>query len=525
MNRTICLTSIVLCLIFIHLVSAQGSDYTTNKISLSGAAINELITQDINRDGTKELIIQQGKELLVYQSTTDIAKSDLEPISRFILPDEIFLWDIGQLTDNGPVELIGLTPQGVKFFPYTDKGFINHQIPVNIPLTSTIFSGQLNSAPLYQKLLFNLNNDNLTDLIIPGSNKFILVYQKEPGKFEMVQEITVKPTHQIGIGDTLFDVNKAEVSLPLIYQACINEDKIPELLILQNGAATIYQLTDNGQYIKLNYPLTDKTEHTEELILGLGDRGSRRDQDFDYNLPPLLGDINNDGLTDLVLADTDDSLIAVYLNRKLQLAPFAPQKPDHIKRINGWLIDYQLTDINHDNFLDLIVIQMKKVNILSGLQILLAHQVDWSMDVYLARPAYKSEDTNRIYAESPDYTMNLSVPFTFAVNPNFLKFQTPLILSLDGDFNRDGLKDLLIRCQPEQPLKIFYGTSRQVFNSTPGISIKLNAGTDCMPDSLPYGKPVITDLNNDGHDDIIVCQKKKGDNPIAQYLIELFIWK
>lgn len=500
------------CLLMLTIPTIIGAEPAQQKfqhfsIEIKNSPIDNIIIKDLDNDPDAlrrdEIIIQQGKEISVYTINSPAAGFKLQ--ASFRMPDEVFVYDLEDINGDKIRELVVLMPDGVSYFPFKDGGFISPSLP--LLKTATVFVGALSGEPLFQHFVKDLDDDGDNDFIIPAPGKFVLAIQKEPGRFEPTGEIPIKTDHQVKRGESLFEPLESSVFFPATLPGRVNEDKRDDLIIFKDNAVSIYYQDNKGW----------NSSGAGEIDLSLVRRKKKKVRAFNYDLTPLLGDINADNLTDVVISHGGKGVTGVYLNKKNPRAPFIHKKPDLIKRIKGWTIDHELTDLNSDGRADLVLVQMKKVSVLGGLRMLLAHSVNWKIAVYLARTK-----GNKIYPASPDYSRSISVPFTLSLSTSSIRVQTPYLISFTGDFNGDNLKDFFLKDSFSNKVKVYFGNKKRVFNKSPNMVLDLSQVKGLMPAGMPYAKPIITDLNNDGISDIVVHQQDfEGKN----HLIEVFISK
>ncbi|MEK7449350.1 MAG: VCBS repeat-containing protein [Planctomycetota bacterium] len=536
-------------------------------LEFKNTAVDEIILEDLNNDGRLELIIQQQRKLDIYSLTADVsAAPKWQQVSDFNLPVDVCLMDLADITGDKIPELVTITPAGISYFSFNNKSFADR--PVHLLDIRTIALGSRlggTDTPLFNKFLTDLDNDGDVDMVIPALSgqqaDLIIVRQTSPDPiggpapmligaspaiFEVIQKIPVETANMIRIEETLFEPLKTSIAFPLINFADINGDKKVDLLMCQNDFISIRLQNDEGRF-ELNRDIL-----SQKLDFSLGKRSKSEQSNLAYQLGPLIKDINQDGGVDLVVSDEGEGLTAIFLNRgdfkSDQAAPvlvpplagqggaetaafFDSRKPEQIKRVKGWIINHQLTDLNNDGFQDLILIQMHKVGVMGGLRLLLAQEVNWEINVYLARPLIPLPDGHRgvgeaakikIYPDNPDYSRTFSVPFTASVSASQFDFQTPCLLRFDGDFNNDGLKDLVVKDGPEDKIKIYFGNNNEIFNNEPAVSLPMSTPPDYLPVSKdkPYGEPIVADLDRNGKDDIIVLHRDFGSQ---NYFLDVFL--
>ena len=243
-------------------------------------------------------------------------------------------------------------------------------------------------------------------------------------------------------------------------------------------------------------------------LLFIPEDAANQEIDFGYTLAPIISDINKDGCADIIFSDDREGTVYVYLNQFNTAKTFFAKTPTQIIRTNNWIIEHNLIDLNGDSLDDLVLVQMNKLGVMGGLQAILAKTLEWEVVVYLARPG--KDAASEIYPKSPDYVRSIKLPFSFSYSSSLSlgrslpKIQSPYIWSLMGDFNGDKIRDLLLS-STESQMVIYPGDKQQIFNKevlAPLNLLSVNQGYKLM--GMPYGAPIISDINNDGKSDIII---------------------
>ncbi|MBI4713224.1 MAG: VCBS repeat-containing protein [Planctomycetes bacterium] len=491
-----------LCVFVVNELSAQDFNFNHKQIQFSGQ-IQDIIIKDIDYDKQQEIIIQSGRGLFIYNPNSGKAQA-------IILSDDIFIYDIADITADTGLEVVGITPKGVVYLPMNTPGAKWSAIIE----TATIFSAKGGAVvtPVYQEFVSN-------GLIsIPGNQGFILARLRQgsggrarhsqsdggqtekqaDSRFEIFRTLSMPARSDITYDETsVFVPLSNEISLPNINWVDVNADGRDDVVTISDNKLYYYLLGSDSSPIS--------TTAKPDGYVKLGESRKKRDNAF-YELIPFVKEMNGDGVVDIITADGGDGLITIYLNPQLKTEL---SKPTQIIRTNNWIVQYGLTDLNNDKLQDLTVVQMRKLGVLGGLEALLAHSVDWEIAVYLA----VNRETG-FYPQSPDYVKVFNVPFTFSLAGGVsnrkrsaiaAEFQTPYLWSLEGDYNKDGLNDLLISDAAGAKIQIYAGANKGVFNSAPAIELDIpSAAQGFKLIGMPVGEPFVADINNDGKDDIVI---------------------
>ncbi|MFA5794728.1 MAG: VCBS repeat-containing protein [Candidatus Brocadiia bacterium] len=464
-----------LLVISASMLFADGFAFQPGQIDVNGP-VDNIIVQDINNDSRPELIIQNKRQLLVYKPSEAAGYALANTV---ILPDNIFIYDI-----SGAI--FGVTPEGLVKSGFGDLGKFTPELSA-----PTIFRGKPNDKPIYRKFIYPE-----LGAFIPCENRFSLARLID-NQYKIAANIPYLMRTSVNYNEqSVFEPVTTRTSLPRLIIADINGDGNNDVLALTTSDIRCF--INDGRWVSSSV-LQAKAADSNEINI----------------IAPVIEDINNDKKADIVTADSSEGVITVYL---------APEfgKPAQIIRTGNWIVSDSLIDLNNDGLRDLVLVQMKKLGVLGGLQAFLAHSVDWEMVVYLARPGSG-------FPKSPDYVREFNVPFTLNISGSGnisgskainYTFQTPYLWSFSGDFNKDGLKDLLISTA-DGKLQIYPGVAGRVFEREPAQEILLASIKDGFKlTGMPQGEPIVNDLNNDGVSDIIVQLTNPATNATR---LEIFI--
>lgn len=473
---------------------------------------NWFITPDMDNDGLNEFIIQTDRRLDIYQSS-NTTKPELKKISSFQLPENIWMYHYFRFPNEKFGGLIGMTPEDVIYLPF-NNGLFQKQ-PKTIIKFADVFESETKEDILFQKTLTTPLLQKFTYdswFIIPRQRKlFLIPIEQAPNKLlKQVIDIPTNASHQMG--DELTEPVYSTVSLPLFYFTDIDNDQKKDLVIYFDNYFSIFLYNNANQFNQIS---------NKRIDVALSRRRKQEQElEFNYEIVPILKDINNDSLPDILLSDGSKGLTAVYLNKGKDKGFFLSQKPDYIKRTKGWLISADLTDLNNDGHPDLVLLIMRKVGVASGIKMLLAHSINWEMEIYLGQ---NSGNSLQLFPDNPNYTQTMNVPFTLALtNTDELKLQTPFILDFHHDFNGDRINDLLLKQSNQKELAVYFGHKEGAFNRNPDITCLLQAPGELTATGLPYGQPLIYDFNKDGKSDIVIHQQDFAER---HHFFEFFLSK
>jgi hypothetical protein len=216
------------------------------------------------------------------------------------------------------------------------------------------------------------------------------------------------------------------------------------------------------------------------------------------------GDLNHDGKVDLIKSVwlNEASFLPGVPSGKVVVGTYfagkdgrIPSEPNQVFRKNDWLRALPVVDVDGDGFVDMVLGYSDLENRESFIKEATTGQVDYRLDFYFYRRGTG-------FSASPDFRRNLTIQLERIVP--FLSWSLPDNLErsfkLDGDFNGDGKRDLLVSDQTDAISVYFFISREEGFSLRPDLRFKCpELIEDCQ----------IADLNNDGISDLIVKFAKK----------------
>jgi hypothetical protein len=210
-------------------------------------------------------------------------------------------------------------------------------------------------------------------------------------------------------------------------------------------------------------------------------------------------DINADNRKDLILWKTSGELFDLKTNVMVfirQEDGNLPQRPNQILRCKGvpFDMDYRkwhasiLSDINDDGLLDIVLLDLKTkpLSVSTFIETVVSKGLDFVISV---RPFKKDKG----YSEHADFMLDVT-----AMLPIFGGVAD--FITLDGDFNADGRKDLIVRRTLSQCDIYLSSSASGFFDLKPKLQLQVPQ----------QGRMFVEDLNNDGISDIYLIDYEKG---------------
>ena len=328
----------------------------------------------------------------------------------------------------------------------------------------------------------DLNGDGLSELLVPRPDGVTLLRQDAQGRWLPGGFLRTRARGQLL---TMFRRRVAGYDLPAVFllaaaAAPAGQHRWREIVAFNDGVLYLFQPGGDGA-------AGEPPAVQQDL---------QPPQPFDPKLPydpPLqliaAQDLNGDGLVDLVFTKTKpgDSEFNARTRTLIHYGQPGPapagvrfaSEPDQVYDSEGFSLPF-LVDLNRDGRPDLVLVNVE-VNFWTAIKALIARSVTAEAGFYLM-------SGQRQYPRRPDATGQFSVKFS-------LGRATHQPIALFGDFNGDGLPDLLLSLDKER-LGVHWGQAKEFWSGR---------ADEIIQDLLPVRpeRVRIVDLNGDGKDDLI----------------------
>lgn len=265
----------------------------------------------------------------------------------------------------------------------------------------------------------------------------------------------------------------------------LNNDGLDDLFACKNNKGNIqcnvyFQTNDGGFSLKLSK--------------------SYEENEWDWRKWTCIRDINKDGNVDIIKnhwldepgfipgADSGKVVVQIFMadsNGNI------PEKAQYIFRKNDWTPSMPIVDIDGDGFIDL-VLGYGQFDSKEGIKkAIIAKKLDHTLRFHF----YDGKG----FAKNPDFETKISVTLPqrgpiFASRNNRVKDR----MNLDGDFNGDGKRDLLVMDKADKASVYFFISRKKGFSKKANMRFKIKRMRGI----------IISDLNKDGISDLIVSEDK-----------------
>jgi len=469
--------------------------------------------EDLNGDGYLDLFVlnlkgdaRDSTSFTVYINNK--GKFDTKPSSLLMLSRNQVLFDFGNILSGKELELITLSGDSMRVYSLKNEQYYHS---VSYSLKNNLLGIPAFRNALRFKFVQKIRTGDSTNFLIPGMNKFTLyTFGKKGikklktlnsgGTASYYQRWNAMEKH---IGEYL----NVSISPPFYQINDVNGDGKLDIVFYSGAKLSVFLQGSRGFTSNPTYwsYLNLKDSEGKPVILNKTDREKREW----YTLLSIT-DSNNDGALDVFIKKQDSrqsifdpsSQMHIYYGKLEGQTLSFPQKPDKIIVSEGFQFNIDFADIDGNGYEDIAIPAMKM-----GLFKLIAMLVTRSATISVN--FYKNDGT---FPDLPTVIRDISMSFDFSGD-----FKTP-VFDYEGDFNGDGVKDLLT--SPEEGwVGVHYGGGDEFFPEEPDEEFEM---------LLPRNgnRIQIEDFNNDGLSDIIYrfdLQDNRDDD--QRDLIKVFIQK
>lgn len=431
----------LLVFLFIPVTLSFGFYYQRIPLQIKGK-IRHVYFKKVNADNKPDLIVMhsvRGPEK--YQRYLSVflnrdASSPFIPDYTFEMSDQISFFDFAQL-DAEQKGFFFLQSDGLFFYPWHQDSPGTE--PVCLLSSVPCFSFVDPMRVLCHPMIFDLDQDSLSDVIIPGIQQIHIFRQDSTRNFQPPPNTPLMLASHINYSDP----HSFCFSMPQIYVNNMHPQKGDELCVWTSHFLHTFSIE--------NYQELQKVNTTCEILSGTYSQNKAK-----QTITPLLIDMNHDQYTDLLLSVKSPNYfpysmnqMQVYLNKQGEFS----DQPDQILSANNINGEYIFHDFNLDSTLDTGLLQMN-IGLKEVIKFLLLGRLKAKMDIYCA-------------GKGSQFPNKPNAHFAFEWRPSLMTIigKKAFLLNLNGDYNGDGLKDFMVGVFPEH-IQIYLGKSNGLFDET-----------------------------------------------------------
>jgi len=459
----------------------------------AGNRCDRLVAHDVNRDGRPDLLVQSGRDLHVFLFEKGLGP---KPQHSLRLDPTVFLWTLGALDGQKFPALFTAGSRGVQVHAFDGRAFA--AAGTDAIVHPSIFEGTCAEAKPAVHLDFapDLDGDGLSDVLLFLKDELFLMKQHPGAEFRCRQKLPLPVDVAVLVPWAPHQKLTELAAVPVLTLGDVDGDGRRDLVYYRDESIGVFKQDTEGRY-----------RSVENMDLTVEKR-KRRSRFFQFDIPPKVGDFNADGMLDLALVYPSKGRLHLYYGRAGR-TDFT-EADDVVKVADGWSTGVYLEDLNGDGKQDLVLGVVRKLGLTDGIQVFLSGRVGLELHVY-------PMDAKGRFVKDPVQELPFSIPYSFQVTRETMQLDLVFRPNFRGDFNRDGLRDMLVSSD-EKTLLIHPGVREQFIRKESSGSISMNP-----PAGVSITEPFVTDFNGDGVSDLVLKHTLSTDPP--RHALELKLSK
>jgi len=479
------------CLFSFEGFSESAGLFSAHYITVEGKILS-VISTDLDDKESAEIVVlnktgvypNEKRWIFIYRAETSAQYSTTDS-QRWEVDHAATMFDVGDVAPSPGKEIFFLTDLGISYYAQEGDGKFSTtpHILLSYP-TITVFpsAGSLPRGRLFA----DWKRNGRKMLLLPQFTSLLFFGRDDYEKWRMTDKVTIAPrtflfsNHPDDGAFRDFSIH-AEFRLPRIFTEDFNGDNLQDLLLTEQESLTVYLRRLDGHF---------SPEPSAKIVFPVRPSGKEADTNLSFLTTPV--DVNRDNFVDVILTLTkgtgkfleQEIIIFIFLNQQNSEFPFATE-PDQIITVDGITPGVNIVDVNGDSRIDLLFSNIR-ISFWKIVKNLISKRVSLDTSIYLLKSDYR-------YPENPDFQLKTDYQIDLTHKINFHGAWP----TLKGDFNGDGLKDLLIA--RDGKIEIFLKKLDGDLFSKPI--------TQTGVVTSPYMN--ISDLNNDGLNDLLFYEKKR----------------
>jgi len=460
-------------LLLAALLAAQDPDYDTIPLE-TGTFTHHIEARDLNGDGKPDLIIQNGRDLQVFLQEKGTYSPKPQQVLR--LDPTVFLWTFASLDGEKFPAIFTAGSRAIQAIPFDGAAF---GAPRDLVVHPSMFEGSVaeSRSPLFAEFAPDLDRDGRSEVLLFQEDEIFVMKQYPGGEFRCLQKLPVPMDVATLVPWAPHQKLTQTIGVPLLSFGDTDGNKRMDIAYYREESIGVFRQQADGSFL---------AAESKDLAV---DKKRRRNRFLQFDVPPRVADFNGDGLLDVALIYPSKGRVHVYYGRP---GRNDWTQPDQVMNVaDGWSTGIYLEDLGGRGKLDLVMGVVRKFGISEGLQVFLSGKVDLELHIYPMQE-------NGRFSKDPVQELKFPIPFSFQVTRDSATLDLVFRPNFRGDFNKDGLRDMLVRVD-ERTLKIYPGVKERVIQDQPSGTITMNP-----PPGVSTTEPFVMDLNGDGVSDLIL---------------------
>src|SRR5579864_3115443 len=423
-------------LLLAALVAAQDPAYETTFLE-TGTFTNHIEARDLNGDGKPDLIIQNGRDLQIFLQKEGTYTTKPQQVLR--LDPSVFLWTFASLDGEKFPSIFTAGSRAIQAIPFDGAAF---GAPRDLVVHPSMFEGTVTDphAPLFTDFAPDLDHDGRSEVLLFEDDEILVMKQYPGGEFRCLQKLPVPMDVATLVPWAPHQKLTQTIAVPLLSFGDTGGNGRMDIAYYREESIGIFRQQADGSF---------QAALSKDLAV---DKKSRRNRFFQFDVPPRVADFNGDGLLDVALIYPSKGRVHIYYGRPGRTDW---TQPDQVMNVaDGWSTGIYLEDLRGVGKLDLIMGVVRKFGISEGLQVFLSGKVDLELHIYPMQ-------SDGRFSKDQVQELKFAIPFSFQVTRDSASLDLVFRPNFSGDFNKDGLRDMLIRVD-ERTLKIYSGVKDRI---------------------------------------------------------------
>ena len=470
--------------LWVNTAAADESDFSLSKLAVPGDILG-LIPVDLDGDSLQDLVIFHRKGLApdeerwvsIFWQAAD-GTYGTAPDQSWEIDSLATLADVGNVDGDPAIEICYLTSDAVRYYKMSGREFFTRSVELFPCKSLTVFPSRT-QIPVadFVRDWDGVPGDEVAVFDFTGLD----IYRADSthhfsgsSAIRIDLDTHLSTSERGNERERITGVNAA-FQFPDITIADWNGDGRADIIATLDDRLQIYPQMQGGTF---------ESEPAARVAFDV--RTVEEKQGGDTELRTVVADLNRDSYADAVVTKMTAKGLSNFrsvINLFWGRAEGYPTVPDQVMISEGSVsVDMNLRDVNGDGMLDMILPSLR-ISITAIIRMLITRNIPVTFNIFLYHDGQK-------YSDRPDFEKEVKFKIDFSGESD------TQAMTLDGDFNGDGINDFVLATDQEE-LSIYLGDQsnpKELFSKRPASEVPADA----------FGELIAEDLNNDGYSDMIL---------------------
>ncbi len=460
------------------------------KLDVGGLA-DDVVTEDVDGDGSPDLIVQSGRDLRVF--TFKNGTFNVQPDSILSLGPTAFLWCFAKYADH-PTRLVTVMgSRGIARHAAATTGF--EAVAQDLIVHPNLFDGNRgdNKTPAHVVFMRDLDGDGLDDAMLYDKAQMLIFPQRKEG-FRLRQRIAIPIETVLLLGWAAQMRTVESTAVPMLAIGDINGDKRVDIAYYRNEAVGVFYQAEDGTFTPADpKDLAAKKQKPRNTFLK-------------FEVPPTIKDLNGDGIADIAVSYPSKGKVHLFYNRSGRTDFTTPD--EILETAKSWTTGIVVADLDGDGTPEIVMGVVHQLDISSGLEVFTTRKVPLELKVFRQRG-------KGLFTNEPVTMLTFSVPYTFQATRDNVQIDMTFRPNFDCDLDGDGRRDLLVE-HGAAAFSVHPGVAKDLIAADSAYDIALDP-----PKNVAFTKIYAADFNKDKKTDLIVRYRTVDDQRKDEIEIKL----